>query len=151
MIYDLIENITAYKGISKHLDTAIDFIERTDLNKLPLGKTEIDSTFVFANVMEAIAKDGEEINFEIHKKYMDIQIDLKGTEIIEIGLGDLEEVIPYDEGKDIGFYKGRSSSSCQMGPGRFIICMVNEPHKPGIKCKDETALKKCVIKVAKNL
>lgn len=149
MIYDLIENIKAYRGLSRHLDTAIDFIMKNDLNTLPLGRTEIDGAFVFANVMEASAKAEEEINFEVHQKYMDIQIDLEGCESIATGLGDLEEVIPYDEGKDIGFYKGEKSAYCEMGPGRFIICMVNEPHKPGIKSSDKTELRKCVIKVAK--
>ena len=38
MIYDEIKNIERYRGISKNLDTAIDFLEKTDLNSLPLGK-----------------------------------------------------------------------------------------------------------------
>lgn len=151
MIYDLIENIQIYKGISRHLDTAIEFVMKTDLTTLPLGRTEIDGTFVFANVMEASAKAEEELNFEIHQKYMDIQIDLEGCEIIAIGLGAVEEIEPYNEGKDIGFYKAEKSAHCKMGPGRFIICMVNEAHKPGIRGDGRAELKKCVIKVAKEV
>ena len=92
MIYDMLANVQKYRGISKNLDTAIDFLVKTDLSALPLGRTEIDGDNVFANVMEAQAKPVEELHFEIHKKYMDIQIDIEGTELICIGLGDSKEL-----------------------------------------------------------
>ena len=95
MIYDEIKNISRYRGISSNLDTAIDFLEKTDLKSLPLGKTEILDDKVFANVMEVQAKDEEELSFEIHKKYMDIQIDVEGTELILIGLGEFTEKEPF--------------------------------------------------------
>lgn len=42
MIYDMLTNVEKYRGISKNLDTAIDFLVKTDLASLPLGQTEID-------------------------------------------------------------------------------------------------------------
>ncbi|SCP95592.1 YhcH/YjgK/YiaL family protein [Anaerobium acetethylicum] len=149
MLYDEIGNILKYRGISKNFDVAADFIAGTDLSKLPLGRTEIDGSSVFINVMEASAGDRENLRFEVHDKYMDIQIDLEGTEIIEIGLGKIEVLEPVDEGKDIGFVKAESSAVCTMGPGRFIVCMAGEPHKPGIAALDNRNLKKCVVKVAR--
>ena len=47
----------------------IDFLENTDLNSLPIGRTEIAGNKVFFNVMEAEAKEEDKVNFEIHKKY----------------------------------------------------------------------------------
>lgn len=149
MIYDLISNIGNYKGISKHLDKAIEFIMETDLQGLPLGRTEIDGNHVFINVMEANTKDAIELNFEVHKKYMDIQIDLIGTEMIQIATRPIDEVETYNEGKDIGFFKAEADTSCVMGPGRFIVCMADELHKPGIQVGSNTAIKKCVVKVEK--
>ena len=60
MIYDKLNNISRYKRFSKWMDTAIDFLETTDLNKLPLGRTEIFEDKVFANAMEANAKEERE-------------------------------------------------------------------------------------------
>ena len=37
-----------------------------------------------------------------------------------------------------------------MGKGRFIICMPEEPHKPGIAAVENLYLKKCVFKIAVN-
>ena len=41
MIYDELKNIARYKGISLYLDKAIEFLEKTDLASLPIGRTEI--------------------------------------------------------------------------------------------------------------
>ena len=123
MIYDELKNISKYRGISANLDTAIAFLEESILSELPMGKTVIDGEKVFINVMEADAKEREEIAFEIHKRYMDIQIDIEGTEAIEIG-----EYLPgvkeqYDERTDFGTVDCSNAFYCIMGEGRFIICM----------------------------
>lgn len=147
MIYDKLVNVKKYLGINKNLDTAIEFLAKTDLNELPLGKTEIDGDNVFIKVMEAQAAPIEEKRYEIHKQYLDIQIDLVGTEAIQIGNEQDMECKEFDDAKDIG--KGTSSdlAMCTMGPGNFIICMTMEPHKPNIKTCEDTYLKKAVVKV----
>lgn len=149
MIYDAIAYITQYKGISKNLDTAISFLVATDLNTLPLGKTEIDGEQVFINVMEAETKPREVLNFEAHKKYMDIQIVLDGVEIIESAVGQIREIEEYNPVKDIGFYEAEETVSCKMVPGRFILLMAEELHRPCIRGCEDIRIKKCVIKVAK--
>ncbi len=147
MIYDKIENIGRYRGMSERLDKAIDFLRSTNLEALPLGRTEIDGSHVFANVMEAAAGDEETNKFEIHRRYMDIQIDLEGTEIIQVGLDPARVLDAYQEETDFGTVVCEKDTSCVMGPGRFIICMAREPHKPGIAAGPDRRLKKCVIKV----
>lgn len=148
MIYDELKNIERYRGMSVWLDKAIDFLTKTDLKTLPLGRTEISGSHVFANVMEAQAGDEETNQFEIHRKYMDIQIDLEGTEIIQTGLSPTGVLEPYSDGTDFGTVICKKDASCVMGPGRFIICMGEEPHKPGIAAGADRYLKKCVVKVA---
>lgn len=148
MIYDKLENIGRYRGMSVWLDQAIDFLTGTDLAALPLGRTEINGSHVFANVMEAQAGEEETNRFEIHKKYMDIQIDLEGTEIIQTGLAPTGVLDAYSPDTDFGTVICEKDASCIIGPGRFIICMGEEPHKPGIAAGADRHLKKCVIKVS---
>lgn len=148
MIYDNLKNIERYRGISKWADVAIDFLMKTDLNTLPLGRTEISGDKVFANVMEAKALEEEEVQFEIHKKYMDIQIDIQGVEEIQIGLDAEGPLKEYEEEKDFGTVVCGKSASCIMGAGRFIVCMGEEPHKPSLAAQSDRYLKKCVLKVA---
>lgn len=147
MIYDKLNNIGNYKGSNPHLDTAIEYILSHNLDELPIGRTEVDASFVYINVMEAQSAPASERDFEIHKNYMDIQIDLAGTEIIEIGDEASMSVSDYNEETDFGKAECPALTSCTMGKGNFIVCMPSEPHKPGIQACEDTFLKKCVVKV----
>lgn len=147
MIYDLLTNIENYRGISHNLDTAISFLVKTDLNTLPEGKTEIDGESVFINVMNATTHELTEESFEIHKNYMDIQIDLEGCEVIGIGLSNVVGLGEYKV--DFQAVKADMGTKCVMGPGRFIICMIEEAHAPGGCLNGPEPVKKCVVKVAK--
>lgn len=150
MIYDVIKNVGKYRGQSIWLDKAISFLETTDLNSLPIERTEIEKDKVFVNVMEAEAREEDELKFELHKKYMDIQIDIEGSENIKVGFDVKNIVEVYKEEIDLGFVDCTEVITCSLGKERFIICMADEPHKPGIATGDNTYLKKCVVKVAVN-
>lgn len=105
--------------MSEWLDIAIDFLEKTDLTNLPLGRTEIFVDKVFANVMEAQSLDETAVKFEIHKRYMDIQIDVEGTEIIQIGLDNGEVQDAYDEETDFGTVFLREECFLRPGTGQI--------------------------------
>lgn len=147
MIYDTIENARLYQGMNPHLDKAIDFILTQDLNALPFGRTEIDGTNVFCNKMEASTMPADQKQFEMHRIYMDIQIDLQGSEGVETGDIRAFSCPDFSAEKDVGFGDCRTVASCVLTPGSFTICMAGEPHKPGITVSDDTHLIKCVLKV----
>lgn len=147
MIYDKISRISDYLGIHPNFDTAIRYLSAHDLDGLPIGRTIVDGDKVFINVMEASAAPADVQRYEIHKRYMDIQIDLKGTETILIGSRDGLKILDYDSLSDFSFAVCTDSTSCLMGPGNFIACMPSEPHKPGVAAVNDLFLKKCVVKV----
>jgi YhcH/YjgK/YiaL family protein len=136
-----------YKGMNPNLDTAIDFITTHDLNDLPLGKTVVDGDNVYINIMDAKASPVEERAYEIHKNYMDIQIDLVGVERIDTGDCTKMEVSDYNEEKDVAKATAVDLAQCLIDPENFIICMAGEPHKPNIAVSKDTVLKKAVCKV----
>lgn len=147
MIYDKLTNMSSYKGINKNLDTAIDFILSHDLNQLPMGKTIVDGDNVYINVMDAKAQPVEERAYEIHKNYMDIQMDLIGVERIDTGDCRRMNSGEYNEEKDVAKVTAEDLAECIIGPENFIICMPNEPHKPNIAVSEDVVLKKAVCKV----
>ena len=147
MIFDKISNANLYKGMNPNLDTAINFMMTQDLTALPLGKTVIDGDRVFINKMEAVASSAEEKQFEVHHKYMDIQIDVSGRETIETGDSSIFSCPDFSAEKDVGFGDCPVAASCTLGNGTFTVCMANEPHKPGIAAEENKNLVKCVIKV----
>ena len=58
MIIGKLKNISRYKGISKNIDTAIDYILNNDLLALPKGKTIIDGDNVYVNRDTYVADQG---------------------------------------------------------------------------------------------
>lgn len=147
MIYDQLSNIKLYKGMNKNLDKAIDFITSHNIAELPLGKTVIDDDNVYINVMETKAQPIEERKYEVHKNYMDIQMDIVGIERIDTGDTANTTLLEYDEEKDVAVASAPDLAQCIIGPGNFIICLPNEPHKPNISVDKEAYLKKAVCKV----
>ena len=85
--------------------------------------------------------------YEVHKKYMDIQIDLVGVERIDTGDCTKMEMEEYSEESDVAKAYAPDLAQCIIGPGNFIICMAGEPHKPNIAVSEDTVLKKAVCKV----
>ena len=99
------------------------------MSELPLGRTDIDGDNVYVNVFELEPGKSEEIPFETHSVYMDLQVDLEGAELCEVALGELTEKQPYDEEKDAALYGADTSAALVLGTDRFAVFMVEEPHK----------------------
>ena len=146
MIYDKIKNIDLYKGLYPNLDIAIDYIKKGEYVNLPLGKQDIVGKDVWVSVIEIEGKDVATTPFEIHKKYLDIHVDITGNELIETGSEGTE--VSYDENRDFGVVECENANSSYMSPDDFYICMLDEPHKPACAApgKDKS-LKKCIFKV----
>ena len=147
MIYDKLSNAKRYLGFSPNLDAALRYIAEHDLNELPLGKTSIldDQVYIMVSMLQPGSAD--EISYEIHDLYIDIQLDIFGTERIDIGNRSHMEILEENKKNDLTFVKCDTLVECTMGPGNFLIIMPEEPHKPGIISSKNSTIKKCVVKV----
>lgn len=147
MIFDRMENIGNYKGLSRNLDIAIAYLQHTDLKKLPTGKTRIDGEEVFIQVSDSSTKHISQGCYEYHRKYIDIQMEIDGREMILLGNGIIETVQDYQE--DIGLVQCYESARCILEAGKFAIFGTDECHMPGISVdSDNNNIRKAVVKVA---
>jgi len=154
MIYDGLSALGRYRGLHENLDAAIDWIGRTDLASLEVGRVAIDGERVFALVQDARTRRPEDAHFEVHRRYMDLQFDLEGREDVAVTFGEVTPVAPFDKDADKGYCDaldaadGRVTRSTLAG-GRFAVFMVGEPHMPNLACAgDEVGpLRKVCVKV----
>ena len=107
MVTDSLQNLEQYRGLHKNMDTVIDFLKKCDLTALPDGKTVIDGERVFVNVMEADLREAEGAEYEYHKRYADLQIDISGSEYWE-WTDKAEFTDTFQEASDCGLAAGRS-------------------------------------------
>ena len=69
MIVGKLTDLYRYTGISKNIDTAINYIKTHDLLALPKGKTIVDGDNVYINRDTYVAKPMEECFFRLIKNY----------------------------------------------------------------------------------
>ena len=148
MIYDEMANIARYRGISKALDALIDWLGSHDYRELPLGRTDIDGDHAFANVQETSTRKLEDARFEVHRRYMDVQVDLDGREAFRVGQGATSNE-SFDEGKDFGLLDAADYVEGNLDHGRMAIYLVGEPHMPNLVYPGDgvRALRKICFKV----
>ena len=148
MIFDSLKNAPRYYKVHPGFEKAFDFLQLNDLFNLPDGKHIIDGDSVFALVNRYEPKDANELELEGHRKYIDIQVLVEGSEKFGHALLSHQPVSkPYDELKDIAFFKGEPVFGI-LEPGNFYILFPHDLHMPGVKVGHPTPVKKIVIKVA---
>ena len=146
MIKDKLINAERYFNLSSGIKKGLEFLKENDISLLDDGKYPIDGDKLFINVNSYNSKDSAD--WELHKKYIDIQFIKEGEERIGIcDISDCEEKIPYSEDKDIEFLSGKTGDYYTMKPYDFMIIYPLEVHKPGIKVNERIFVKKAILKV----
>ena len=82
MILDSIKNISRYENLNIDFKSIVEFIKRVNNENLDNGRYDINGDKLFALVQSYETKDSNECKLESHKKYIDIQYILKGTEVM---------------------------------------------------------------------
>ena len=149
MIFDNLQHITKYKGLSTFLDTAIDYLDSADITTLNEFTFEVDGKNVYGFVRKFQLSDSEEIRFESHRDYIDIQCLLQGTERMDVAdVKEMPETDEYDTDRDITRYSnGVKANSLILNPGDFAIFFPWDAHKPGCKTEKDDQSLRMVIKV----
>lgn len=80
----------------------------------------IDGERVFVNVMEADLREAEGAEYEYHKRYADLQIDISGSEYWE-WTDKAEFTDTFQEASDCGLAAGRSRCGGTLGDGSFAF------------------------------
>lgn len=80
MIYDHIKNIGLYKGLTPAIDLALDYVGDVT-PKVEVG-THLLDLGVKAVVSEYVTRPTNELGYEAHRRYIDIQLAVIGTELV---------------------------------------------------------------------
>lgn len=152
MIYDGLSSISRYRGLYKGLDVLIDWLDSNDPAQLEMGKNEILGDKVFANVMQATTRESADAHYEVHHKYMDVQIDLEGREAFKVTPADIEFEKPFDEDGDFAVGMPAADTDAIEGNldnARFALFAINEPHMPTLVFGEDGAqsIKKICFKL----
>ena len=147
MIIDCIDNASFYYGVHKRLTRAFQFLKEEDLAEMEPGKYEIDGLNVYALVQSGETKPEEKGAWEAHRKYIDIQYLVSGTE--KMGCANLEAMTvcrEYAEAEDCLILTGKGNFFL-VEPKNFVVFMPQDAHMPGLAATRPQMVKKVVVKV----
>lgn len=144
MIFCKLEHLERYRGQSDALDKAIDFLAKTDLNTLAMGRNEIDGDRVFANRFDYDTTEAPLT--EWHERYIDMHVVVDGQEqvgVLESAKLNAEDAAAEDHTCQMEEFE----SVCSLRPGYVLITFPEDAHSPRRIWKEPCHVRKVVIKV----
>lgn len=147
MIFDLFSNHSCY-ALCPKIAKGFAWIDQASPS-LPDGRYGIEGDEVYALVQSYETALAETKKFESHRRYLDIQFMVSGSEIIHYApITALQAVTAYDEAKDFMLYgDGGRGIPLQFDAGCFAIFYPQDGHKPGCVNGPLNRIKKIVVKV----
>ena len=132
------------------LERAFEYLARTDLEALPLGRTDIEGDDVYVTISEAETRSPEVAKFEAHRRYIDIQLVVRGQEAIGVApVASLVTAEAYDAAKDIEFFATPPESAVlALHPGEFAVFAPGDGHRPSLHLDGPHVSRKAVVKVS---
>lgn len=145
MIVDAIKNIMFYEKMAPNLAAGV-----AKMNELgpdaEVGRYEFEGGYLLVQVGET--KPMEEGTFEAHRKYIDVQILLEGSEEMAWAPTDeLTTAIEYNPEKDAERLDGPKEHTMKISAGMFYIAYPADGHKPISHTTEKQSYKKIVMKL----
>ena len=138
MILDRLENAGYYRGLGQRVSDALNYLANTDLSRVPEGRHSLDGEGLFALVQRYRTKPIHEAKWEAHRRYIDVQHIVQGTERMGYAPLDSRFTIrqPYDADKDIVFFDAQGDLF-EVRAGMFVLFGPQDVHAPGLACSSD--------------
>jgi YhcH/YjgK/YiaL family protein len=147
IIIDKLQNAENYYDMHPAFEKAFAFLRQDGLAELPADRYEIDGDRLFCMISKGPGRSRSEAKLEAHRKYIDIQYVIAGTD--EMGFRPTADCklidTNYDADKDIGFFNDRPHSWTPVTAGSFVIFFPQDAHAPLISSGE---IHKVVLKIA---
>lgn len=146
MVLDALTQAHRYTSLHPAFARAFEFLSKTDLNSLAVGRHVIDGDRIYASVDHKDGRGRDRARLEAHRTYIDIQFTIEGSE--EIGWRPTPEcqqpASDFDVAKDIVFFEDRPTTWLSVKPGRFAVFFPDDAHAP---LAGHGLIKKVIVKI----
>ena len=140
------------KSLAKDIRFCIEFAKKNENKILSLvnGSYDVGYNNIKMNLGKYFTKSENEKFWESHKKYLDVQIMINGTE--KVAINDIRdmEVKSFDEEKDLTILEGDKAFDIVMKTGDVLVFFPNDVHKPELNVSENDNsgnIRKIVTKV----
>ena len=148
MVLDKLANAQRYTCLHPLFAQAFTFLKDTDLARIATGIHEIEGRKLFAIVSDGVGVTKQEYKLEVHRKYIDIQYVISGTD--HMGWKDLalcaEPNAPYNEEREAAFFPDKTDNWFDVPAGSFTIFYTDDAHAAMVT--GDRVVRKVVLKIA---
>ena len=147
MILDQLSAADKYTGMHPGFAAAFEYLRTAKLTDLSAGRHEVDGDRMYVVINRAAGKGRTGATFEVHRRYIDIQFGISGTdEIAWRALADCTQPkAAFDVGDDYCLFSDAAETWLVVHPGSFAIFFPDDVHAP---LGGQGDLVKAVMKVA---
>ena len=140
-----------YSGLNKYFSDSFEAARKAIANVPALGRYDIDGDNCYYMIQEYDAKSPFDAQFESHREYIDIQVVLRGEEIIRFESTDkLALAKEYSPDYEL-FAMNKDYDSVRLRCGELVVIYPNEAHAPGIRAEGtDGKVVKMVVKIRNN-
>jgi YhcH/YjgK/YiaL family protein len=146
MILDRLELAEVYFPLNSGFAKAFEFLRRKDLAELPVAKGPVNGDQILDVIKCPCGRKAAEAPLEVHRKYVDIQLVLAGTD--RMGWKTLSTCRnlrdAYNPVRDVAFYIDAPDVWMDVLPGMMAIFFPDDTHAPMVS---DGPIHKIVLKV----
>jgi YhcH/YjgK/YiaL family protein len=147
MILDALASSSRYENLGPRFARAFEWLRTVDPKTLPDGKVLIDGDELFVRVMRGQVHALNDVKWEAHQRYADIQYLASGTEEMRWQALELTRTGDYDEDKDFVPVETDVWTTFEVIEGQFAVFFPEDAHRPGILVPGAPPVVKLVVKV----
>lgn len=146
MVVDHLQNARVYESLQAAFVRAFEFLRTLRAEHFTEGRRELDGNRLYALAVVGDGKPRENVPLERHRRYIDIQYVVGGTDTMEWrSAHDCSTVSrPYDEATDAILWSDWPNLWVDVPPGHFAIFWPHDAHAP--MCGSER-IHKVVVKI----
>ena len=147
MILDSLQASVRYDALGPRFAEAFRWLRSVDHRGLPDGRRALAGDELFVLVQRGLGKPREQVKWEAHRRYADIQMVCDGAEAM--GWEPLGRTSPgeYDAGRDLLAVDAGEGLTLTVQAGQFAVFFPEDAHRPGILVPGSVPVVKLVVKV----
>lgn len=146
MIFDTLSNFHCYEKVHPFFRLVSRHLKSNKFGKMNTGRINLEKK-IFVIIDKYLTKDIKDKFIECHKKFIDIQVIIKGKEKIGIcSRKECKATNKYDKEKDLEKLKGEMDF-ITLKNGYFAVFFPQDAHMPGLIDGKAAEIKKIVFKI----
>ena len=146
MIFDSVDHIETYRNLNPQVFRGLELLKQ-DFSQISVGRYNVDADLFY--MVQEYETQLDNLP-ESHKKFIDIQCILSGTEVIAVHNPRELEVAEAHPERDLWLYQRKEGNRIAVTAGKFMVLWPQDAHTAALSLGQPEKVRKVVVKIRIN-